>query len=193
MKLTARMKPTEKLATVISVIALLLSSINTYYQFFHVRHALMLSSYDLMARRDGYYAELAISNTGNRPVAAMNINLCMMREDAVAFETAGSWSYVDTYVDDVQSDIVLAEPITVIPPGEIRVVRLKSKFEFSEKSAMLDRSFNIGICLTVYTSEARKRMVGLMPFWLKVDDQGKPSYPERGAHFQAEHRKKIDL
>ena len=193
MKLIKRMTPTEKLATVISVIALLLSSINMYYEFFHVRHALMLSSYDLMARRDGYYAELAISNTGNRPVAAMNINFCMMREDALAFETAGSWSYVDTYVDDVQSDSVLAEPTTVIPPGEIRVVRLKSTFELSENSAMLDRSFNIGICLTAYTSEARQKMIGLMPFWLRVDDQGEPSYPQRGTHFRAEHRKKVDL
>lgn len=188
------MKLSEVIAIGISVIALSLSSVNTYYQFFLVRNTLFISSHDLLARDDGYrHAELSISNAGNRSIAVTNIHFCMMSENAVAFETAGTWTHVDTYVDGLQSDIVLAEPLIIISPGEMRIFRLKSKFEFAANSVMLGRSFNTGICLTVYTSEGKETLVGLMPFWMEVDDQGKPGYPQQGPYFQSERQKKIDL
>lgn len=187
------MKPTEKFATVISLAALALSSVNTYHQFLSVRHSLVLSSNDLMPREGAYHAELTVSNIGNRPVAIANIHFCVMGEEAVAFETAGSRGYVETYVDNVRSEIVLGQPPSVFDPGEMRVFRLKSEFDFSESPTRHNKSFNIGICLTANTSEAHRDSVGLMPFWMRFDENGKPGYPQRGRGFEMEGRKKIEI
>ena len=184
------------LTTGIALMALALSSINTYYQFFSVRHSLALSSYNLTVRDGEYHAELVVSNTGNRPFAATNIHFCVIDESVTTFEDAGVWTYVETYVDDVYSDIVLAETLTVIPAGEIRIFRMKASFVFARNSVMNGRSFNVGVCLTAYTSEAEETFLGIMPFWMTIDDSGTPGYPQRRIKygiFDKEHRKKIDL
>ena len=187
----------ERLLTIgIALTALALSSINTYYQFLSVRHTLALASYDLTLRDDEYHAELVVANTGNRPFAATNIHFCAIDESVKAFEDAGAWTYVATYVDDVYSDIALAETLTVIPAGEIRIFRLKASFVFTNNSVMSGRSFNVGVCLTAYTSKAEETFLGIMPFWMTIDKNGTPGYPQRRIEhgiFDSEHRKMINL
>lgn len=184
------------LTTGIALTALVLSSINTYYQFFSVRHSLALASYNLTLRDGEYHAELVISNTGNKPFTATNIHFCGIDERVRTFEAAGTRTYVETYVDDKYSDIVLSEALTVIPPGEIRIFRLKASFTFAQNSAMSGSSFNVGVCLTAYTSKAEKAFVGIMPFWMTVDSSGAPTHAQRRIEhgiFDREHRKMIDL
>lgn len=180
----------------IALTALILSSINTYHQFFFVRHSVALASYNLTLRDGEYHAELVISNTGNRPFATTNIHFCAIHERFQTFEEAGGRTYVETYVDDVYSDIVLAETLTVIPAGEIRIFRLKASFVFPHNSVMSGRSFNVGVCLTAYTSDAEETSFGIMPFWMKVDDSGTPEHAQRRIEhgiFDRERRKTIDL
>ena len=184
------------LTTGIAFTALVLSSINIYYQFFSVRHSLALASYNLTLKDGEYHAELVISNTGNKPFTATNIHFCGIDERVRTFEDAGTWTYMETYVDDVYSDIVLSKTLTVIPPGEIRIFRLKASFTFAQNSNMSGRSFNVGMCLTAYTSEAEKAFVGIMPFWMTVDSTGTPAHAQRRIEhgiFDREHRKMIDL
>ncbi|MDE0360600.1 MAG: hypothetical protein OXI74_05475 [Rhodospirillaceae bacterium] len=186
----------EFLTTGIALTALALSSINTYYQFFSVRHSLALASYNLTLRDGEYHAELIVSNTGNKPFTATNIHFCAIDERFRTFEDAGNRTYVDTYVDNVYSKLMPSETQTVIPAGEVRIFRLKASFAFAQNSAMSGRSFNVGVCLTAYTSEAEKASLGIMPFWMTVDSSGTPTHAQRRVEhgiFDKEHRKRIDL
>ncbi len=188
------MKLGEKVAIVVSAVALMLSFASLYFQFFHMRHTLALSSHDVSKRHDGFYhAELVLANAGNRSIAVNDIHFCAINEDAPSFEAAAIWSHVETYVDDVLSDIVLAHVLTTIPPGELRVVRLRSKLDFSDYEYRHGQTINIGICLRAYTSAAEQTFIGLMPFTTLLDDQGLPIYPGRGDHFEKEHRKRLAL
>ncbi len=193
------MKRSEILSVTLSGIAILisvaLSIITIYYQFFYISHQLAVSSYDIVNQQDGFsIAELTVSNTGNQPVTISNIHFCLISKDAKSFESAGSWTYVDTQVDNIYSDIVLSKALIALRPGEIKVLRLKSVFDFSDSNPLFkSNSFYVGIRITTFSSNAEQRTIGIMPFWVEFNDKGLPLYPQRGSLFEHEHVKKFDL
>lgn len=189
----------KNIPIVVSLLALLVSGVSSYLQFFHSSHVITVSSYDIIYRESYYNAEFIVSNVGNKPVGLTDIHFCLVENDVRNFDSAESWTYVPTYVDDVYSDIVLSKSLTTIKPGEIRVFRLKSTFDFSHDTSnprYQNNSFNIGICFNTYTSDARKKPLGIMPFRTKLKEDGKPYYPTRNSNrniFQSEHRKVLRL
>jgi hypothetical protein len=193
------MKLSEKISVSLSgiaiVISVIFSIITIYYQFFFISHQLAVSSYDIVNQQGGLLvAELTVSNTGNQPITISNIHFCLIDKDAKSFEGAESWTYVDTKVDNIYSDIVLSKALIALKPGEIKVLRLSSTIDFSESNPLYkNNSFILGIRLTTYTSNAEQKSIGIMPFWVEFTEKGLPHYPQRGNHFEQEHVKKFEL
>ena len=193
------MKLSEKISVSLSGIAIAISVvfsiITVYYQFFFVSHQLAVSSYDIVNQQGGVsVAELTVSNTGNQPITISNIHFCLIDKDAKSFGGAGNWTYVDTKVDNIYSDIVLSKALIALKPGEIKVLRLSSTFDFSDSNPLYkNNSFILGIRFTTYTSNAEQKSIGIMPFWVEFTDKGLPHYPQRGNFFEQEHVKKFEL
>lgn len=193
------MKLSEKISISLSgvaiVISVVFSVITVYFQFFFVSHQLAVSSYDIINQQGGVsVAEFTVSNTGNQSITISNIHFCLIDKDANSFDSAGNWTYVNTKVDNIYSDMVLAKSLVALAPGEIKVLRLSSEFDFSGINPLYkNNSFIVGIRFTAYTSNAEQKSVGIMPFWVEFTDKGLPHYPQRGKFFEQEHVKKIDL
>ncbi len=177
------------------MISVLFSVITIYYNFFYISHQLYVSSYDIVNQQGGVsVAELTVSNTGNRPLTISNIHFCLISKDAKSFESAGSWTYVDTKVDNIYSDIVLSKALVALKPGEIKVLRLSSTFDFSDSNPLYkNNSFFVGIRFTTFASNAEQKSIGIMPFWVEFTDKGLPHYPQRGKFFEREHVRKFEL
>ena len=103
----------------------------------------------------------------------------MIDNKVVSFETSEEWEYVETYVDEVYSDIVLSNTLVPVRPKEVKVLRLKTSFGNSNFSDLnykyglfpkinnLDsknNSFNVGIIFTIYTTEAKPAKL----FWINA-------------------------
>lgn len=203
-----RMKLNQISTVAISIIAILISSITAYYQFFFINSSLAVSAMDIRKREDGYYTELIVSNTGNRPVTIANIHFALIDNKVESFETSEEWEYVETYVDEVYSDIVLSNTLVLVRPEEVKVLRLKTSFGNSNFSDLnykyglfpkinnLDsknNAFNVGIIFTIYTTEAKQSYFGLMPFEVEFDSNGFPVRFYRGEHYETEYWKKFNL
>lgn len=202
------MKLIQISAIAISIIAIFISSITAYYEFFFVDSSLAVSAIDIRKREDGYYTEFIVSNTGNKPITIANIHFALIDNKVESFEASEEWEYVETYVDEVYSDIVLSNTLVPVRPDEVKILRLKTYFGNSSlndlnnhygsypKSNDLEpkiNSFNVGIVFTIYTTEAKPSYFGIMPFQVEFDGKGLPVRFFRGEHYQTEYWKKLNL
>ena len=187
------MKRSEWFTISMSFLALLMSATAFYLEFFHVEHQVSISSYNIINRDKMSFADVAISNDGDKSIAITNLHFFLAGENASSFEAAQNRTYVKTYVNGVYSDIVLSDVPLTLAGGDTILVRLSSSFDFSNSNEYFkESSFNIGIQLEVYTSTAKMRNVGIVPFWTKFSG-GRPYYPSRGEQFESEKQRSWNL
>lgn len=187
------MKRSEWITVSMSLLALLMSATALYLEFFHVERQVSVSSYNIINRGKKSFADVAISNDGDKSIAITNLHFFLTAEKASSFEAAQNRTYVKTYVNGVYSDIVLSDVPLTLAAGDTILVRLSSSFDFSNSNEYFkESSFNIGIELEVYTSTAKREKVGIVPFWTKFSG-GRPRYPSRGKQFESEKQRSWSL
>ena len=185
------------IAIIISLLSFSLSTFLGYHQFFHIDRSLLVSSPDLSKVRGRFQADLIISNVGNKVASLANVRFWLNTARPESFEdaAAGGLSRVKTEVYDGHSTLVLPNELLIILPGDVKVLRLHSRFDFSkyQNTSFKAVKSNVGIAFTVYTSDARKELRGLMPFQVSFNKDGIANYPIKGPYFRKEHKKILNF
>ena len=187
---------------VVPWLALFMSLVTFYFQFFSTGHTVVVSSHDLgLSDDNGYhYADIAFANNGDKTITITNVAFCMVSFDVKSYVEAGHWSYVDTEIyhdGNWRFTQLLTEetpsPVIGVPAGEAYVTQIRSTFDYSDSNFMKDKWFNAGVCFQIYTFDGYRFENGIIPFSIQFNDEGRLLHRQRGQHFKEQFRLEIDL
>jgi len=142
----------KALPIVISVIALLVSVFNSYFQFFYKSKKIMASILNCSPTSDGYLSmKIALSNPGNREaifetatlVAPSRENLIRINEDPDASINNGYNNKLNTDSNFINQTAPNSELPRLLKPGEMFLTDIRASFdikEYLQKNYLTDKN-----------------------------------------------------
>lgn len=160
----------EKLTLIIAILALIISLVNSYFQYFHISNKLLAKIVDdniTTKDKNSISVTVSLVNCGNQPALVKGAQLIFITDESKhSFEFgSGAWETKGVPV--------------IIKPGEIYLIIAKSQFsltrhQYKAKETDLERTFRVGIHFSSMDSQGEvfDRIFIFKNFSIKKKDEG---------------------